>query len=330
MAAFRNPAIFVLALSLQAAWQVQCSELIAFYRFDTNGNDSLGQNRPFGLTKQSTGLSPAFIVTEPPLTNGVLYLDGRYDANGHRWNYLGTSPITNLDYNSFAIALNFCPLPQVPPPRQLRKLEQKLDLWTDGRYSRRFGPHADPNVIDTCNIITGGFSYRWIAFNRRDGALNLTLNNGSFEHHFGSVSVDTYHWHNIICSVDLRRQQVLVWFDGRQLETVRLPDNFRLEVIGTPDEESDREFIFTDYSNGSVALGYAANLKIFRPALSEPEIAKLSALFPFECPTFNPHPSHPWQITLTTLGALAGVLLLNIRARHRAARSPAQISVPPA
>jgi hypothetical protein len=193
MASFGNRTIFVLVLSLQAACQAQCGELIAFYRFNTNGEDSLGRNRPFGLTdcapnNRAIGLTPTFIVAEPPLTNGVLYLDGRYEPNGFRLNnYLGTPLFKNFDYRSFAISLDFCPLPLMPPPRPFWKLEQKLDLWTHGRYSRRFGYHAHPNVFDPCNIITGGHSYRWIGFNRRDNKLHLTLNNGAFEHRCGNV-----------------------------------------------------------------------------------------------------------------------------------------------
>jgi hypothetical protein len=320
MAAFRKPAIFVLALLLQATWQAQCGELIAFYRFDRNGNDSLGQNSPFVLTNQGTFPAPAFMVTDMPITNGVLRLDGRYEPNGHQWNYLGTSPLKNFDYRSFAISIDFCPLPL--SPRRTVKLEQRLDLWTHGLYSQWFGPHVDPNVLDTCNIITGGRYYRWIGFNRRDNTLHLTLNNGSFEHRFANVSVDPYHWHNLICSVDLRRQQVLVWFDARQLETVKLPDNFKLEVLGTSNEASDREFTFTDYSNGSVALGYAADFKIFRPGLSESEIVKLSASFPGACPTFTPRAPSSWPIVLTCLGVLAVIVFLALRARHGAAHRP--------
>jgi hypothetical protein len=118
MAAFRIRGVFVLALWLPAAWQAQGSDLIAYYRFDTNGNDSLGQNPPFALTNQGFIVRPAFIVAQAPISNRVLYLDGRYDPNGHQWHYLSTSPINNFDYHSFAIALDFCPLPLTPPPRR--------------------------------------------------------------------------------------------------------------------------------------------------------------------------------------------------------------------
>jgi hypothetical protein len=136
------------------------------------------------------------------------------------------------------------------------------------------------------------------------------------------VSVDPYHWHNLICSVDLRRHQVLVWFDTRQLEAVRLPESFKLDVIGTADEAKDREFTFIDYSDGAVALGYAANLKIFRQALSETEIANESALFRIERPSFIPHPPYPWPIVLASLGGVAVIVFLAIRARRGAAHPP--------
>jgi hypothetical protein len=134
-------------------------------------------------------------------------------------------------------------------PFSIRSLVDKLDFWTQGYLGRWFGFQRRFNVFETSNIITGGSSYRWIELNRRGGVLNLTLNNGNFQHRFGSVSVDPNRWHNLICSVDLKRQEIFVWFDGRRLETVKLPGKFKLDVIGTSSDGSDRGFTFTDYSN---------------------------------------------------------------------------------
>jgi hypothetical protein len=314
-ATFRNAAMIVLALLFHTPWQARGDEMIALYRFNTNGEDSLGHNPPFGLTNGGM-----FTVAVPSITNGVLYLDGRYEPNGHFRNYLGTPPLQDFDYNSFAVALDFCPLPQAQPRSSIRNLMYKLDSWTHGFLGRLFGFNQVPNVLDTSNIITGGSSYRWFELNRRDGALNLTLNNGAFQHRFGRVSVSPNRWHNLVCSVDLKRQQIIVWFDGRQLETVRLPGNFKLEVIGSSVERSNRGFTFTDYSNGSVAFGYAANFKIFGRALGESEITRIAALFPGECPAIAPRGFEAWQMILASLGALAVVIILTIRARRGKAR----------
>src|SRR5262249_30761031 len=147
------------------------------------------------------------------------------------------------------------------------------ELWTRGRYSRWRG--FDQNVFITDNIFTGGYHYRWFGINREDGFLHITLNNQAFVHPFENVPVRPGHWHNILCSVDLRRRQILTLFDGRALEPIDLPSNFKAEVIGSSEEATDRQFTFANYSNGSVFYGFAANLKIFGHALSQTELAAL-------------------------------------------------------
>ena len=92
-------------------------ELLAHYRFDTNGCDSLGKSPPFVVTNgdqlRGGAILPAFFkITNAPFTNGVLYVDGRYEPNGHFVHYLGTAPITNFNYESFTVSLDFYPLPK--------------------------------------------------------------------------------------------------------------------------------------------------------------------------------------------------------------------------
>jgi len=70
-------------------------DLIAHYRFDTNGSDSLGRSPPFVVTngdQSRAGITyaAAFAVANAPFTNGVLYVNGLYEPNGHFVNYLGT------------------------------------------------------------------------------------------------------------------------------------------------------------------------------------------------------------------------------------------------
>src|SRR6266478_4299947 len=72
------------------------------------------------------------------------------------------------------------------------RLEEKIDSWTGGRYARWRG--FVPNLHNTDNILTGGYLYRWIGFNRQDGVLNLTLNNQSFAHRFSGAAVKPGCW----------------------------------------------------------------------------------------------------------------------------------------
>ena len=157
-------------------------DLIANYRFDTNGNDLLGRNSPFVVTTEDflrlAKIAPFFTVTNSPFSNGVLYVNGRYEPNGHFAHYLGTDIIKDLRYDSFSVSFDFYPLPRKRGMSSLSSLEQKLDLWTRGRYSRWRG--FDQNVFRTDNILTGGYHYRWFGINREDGFLHITLNNQAF------------------------------------------------------------------------------------------------------------------------------------------------------
>jgi hypothetical protein len=54
----------------------------------------------------------------------------------------------------------------------------------------------------------------------------------------------------VTCSVDLEKRTILTMLDGRILETIFLPPDFQLRVVGSPAEESDRAFLFQNYSNG--------------------------------------------------------------------------------
>jgi hypothetical protein len=167
-------------------------ELLAHYRFDTNGVDSLGKSPPFVVTNGDHvrgGITiPAFFkITQAPFTNGVLYVDGQYEPNGIPEHYLGTAPIKNLRYESFTVSLDFYPLPKRRGRFDFTSLEIKLDQWTGGRYARWFG--YGNQVLNTDNILTGGYSYRWIAFNRTHGLLNLTLNNQAFVHPYKGGAV---------------------------------------------------------------------------------------------------------------------------------------------
>jgi hypothetical protein len=298
-------------------------EQIAHYRFDTNGNDSLGKGPPFAITNGSQSRAgvmtyrAAFAITNPPITNGVLFVDGRYDPNGHFVHYLSTETITNLRYDSFTVSLDFYPLPPLRSEFHLTKLESKIDSWTRGAYVRWRG--FDSSVYNTGNILTGGYEYRWMDFHRENGVLTLTLNNHSFTHGFSRTAVKVNRWHNLICSVDLQRREILTEFDGQLLEPITLPADFKLEAAAEPDGASDRRFTFVDGSQGSVYYGYAANLKIMDGALGRAELHDLYARSVAERPKF-PKPIFPWPeviLSIFVIAAMVLVLLIFVRRRRR-------------
>jgi len=295
-------------------------DLIAHYRFDNNGSDSLGKSPPFVVTngdqsRRGVTYTAAFAVTNAPFTNGVLYVNGRYEPNGHFVNYLGTAPIKDLRYESFTVGLDFYPLPKKRSRNSFNGLEAKLDSWTRGRYARWRG--IDAYLNNTDNILTGGYSYRWIGFNRNDGLLNLTLNNQSFTHRFKDVAVEPGRWHNLICSVDLQRRKILTMFDGHPLEAITLPSDFKLEVVGSRGDATEREFTFDNHSNGSVFFGYAAHLKILGRALTESEVASLYNESLSEHPKFpRRHFLWPAVVLILVVASLAVSLFLWLRLRR--------------
>jgi hypothetical protein len=299
-------------------------DLLAHYRFDTNANDSLGRSPPFVVTngpqsRAGVTYQPAFTVTAPPFTNGVLYVNGRYEPNGHFINYLGTAPIKELRYESFTVAIDFYPLPRKRNRLDFNKLESRLDSWTRGRYARWC--RIDNNVYNTENILTGGYMYRWIGFNRDGGILNLTLNNQSFVHVFKRAAVKSGRWHHLICSADLQRRKIVTMLDGRLLEAIILPADFKFEVVGSNGEATEREFTFDNHSNGSVFLGYAAHLKILGRALTGPELAVLYDESIGERPNF-PKAQFSWLTVILTF-AVAGFLFLVLLWRRK--RGPGRI-----
>ena len=234
-----------------------------------------------------------------------MYVDGQYEPNGHFVHYLGTAPITNLNYESFTVSLDFYPQPRKRNRSDFYRLEYKLDSWTAGRYSRWLG--FNNQVLNADNILTGGYSYRWLGFNHAQNLLTLTLNNQVFVHSFNGAAVKPGRWHNLICSVDLRQRKIFTMFDGQLLETITLPADFNLSVATSAGKDTDREFTFGNYSNGSMFRGYAAHLKLFRRALTEPELANLYQESIGERPTF-PGPQFPWLSVILAL-ILAGLLL---------------------
>src|SRR6266545_7544367 len=176
MNAFPSPPSLVLCMAM-AVPPAFAGDLIAYYRFDTNGSDCLGRSPPFLLTNGPwrAGVSPAFVITNAPFTNGVLHVNGLYEPNGHFVHYLGTAPIQDLRYDSLTVCLDFYPLPQKRSRYSLSKLENRINSWTRDRYLRWLGIDSSLALFRQDNILTGGYFHRWIGFNRESGVLNVTL-----------------------------------------------------------------------------------------------------------------------------------------------------------
>lgn len=245
---------------------------LADYRFDGNGADALGR-------------SAAFVLKNVPFEQGALFLNGGYEHGGSPGGFKAIGTISNLSYETFTVSLDFWPVDFKSDSRTSRRLETFLNRVSFGYFSRRSVNSHDP-------IIVGGPSYRWFSLRQMNkGNLELTLNNQKFVHTFPGISVSTRRWHNLICSVDVKRRLILTVLDGQPLESVTLPDTFQLDVIGSPSDPTDKEFTFTSYSYGAAFHGFADNLQVFGHALSSAEMGALHAGTKAERPVFQPQVS---------------------------------------
>jgi hypothetical protein len=241
--------------------------LLAFFPLRSDGGDAIGHCPPMQLTNA-------------PFFHGVLFLNGVYEplnigagyyGPGALRGYRAIASVPGLNYESFTISLDFLPLKTDQSSRPLRAFESKFNDWTRGYYRRFFATRWGPPY----NFLTGGSWYRWLGFNPGTNGLEITLNNQTFRHQFKGTIVRLGQWHNLICSFDLQRKQIITILDGRPLETVHLPQNFQFEVVVTDRESGDKELTFENYSNGKVLNGYAAHFRVFSRALEASEMTDL-------------------------------------------------------
>ncbi len=285
------------------------NEMLACFRLTQDGSDNLRLNAPAELENA-------------PFVRGVLYLNGSYGYGGGADGYRTSFSVTNLDYASFTVSLDFNPTSfNSSRIRPLNSLEQKLNALTFGFYSRWFGNTRRDN--DT--ILVGGSSYRWFSFRHQSGGLQLTLNNQDYVYTFTNAIIATQQWHNLICAVDLRQRRILTFLDGRSLETISLPPDFKLEILGSDAESNDKEFTFSNYSNGSVFYGHTANLKVFARALDAVELAGLysaSAAERAALPSINSlSPTMSRMRVAAIVALLVGIVVLRQLGKRRVKRT---------
>ena len=219
---------------------IPTNKLIACYTFDGNAIDSTGMGKAD--------------LNNTKFTQHGLYLNGLYSYNLTADGYTANIPVASLRYEQFTISLSFKPI-------------DFLEL-TD-----RPGGHKKRS-----NIITGGQSTRWFAIRRSDsGNLEINFNNAvGFKHEFAGRPIPLDEWNTISCSFDLPKRSLLVYFDGEKLPGIELPADFRLDVIGSSNHNSDKAFTFANYSNGEVFHGYVSNLIVYDRAFSGDELGKLN------------------------------------------------------
>ncbi len=229
------------------------NSLVAWFQFENNHADTLRRCPDIDLKKAD-------------FVQGALYLNGGYEFCSDSPSFRAVAAIPGLHYESCTVTLDFFPMDFNDPTGKGASL---LRSWIQTLPLGRLG-HFNETSHET--ILMAGTSRRWLGFRQRNGQLELTLNNQDFVHTFTNVAIHPRQWHTLACSADFKRREILTFLDGRKLDVVRLPEDFKLGVIGSKEEDSDREFSFSNYSNGTAFHGYADDLRVFDRALSEAEL----------------------------------------------------------
>jgi serine/threonine protein kinase/thiol-disulfide isomerase/thioredoxin len=171
--------------------------------------------------------------------NGVLHLSGDYE-NRTPPGYRAVFSTPDLDYNRFTVAARLYP-------------EREKDV-----------------------LLVGGTGYRWLSLKWLSAtSLTLFMNNQRFNHTISGVDIPLKQWVTLAVSCDLSAKQVVVYVNGKNAARVTLPDDFKLEVIGSRAEKSDKVWTPTNYSNGTAFKGLLDELVVYNRVLSDQEIATL-------------------------------------------------------
>jgi hypothetical protein len=275
------------------------NDLLAHFRFASDGKDNQGKCKDADLRGTR-------------FEGSTLFLNGGYEHGGLDTSFRAIAQIEDLSYESLTFSLDFCPLDF--NPRQsangLEGLVAFLNHFTGKRTPSRSGHEI---------IIMGGTSYRWLGYRYHDGCLELTLNNQDFIHRFTNVVVSVKTWHKLACSFDLKSRRVLTFLDGRELPAANLPEDFKLRIIDSEGESGDKEFTFTNYSDGGAFHGYAANLRVFSRALTESAIRELLAATLAETPKFEPpfKKTSYWLLLLPPLLLVVAGAVVWLKSRKR-------------
>jgi hypothetical protein len=187
--------------------------------------------------------NPAFELKNTQFKDNALYLNGKYEFYMPGAGYRAVCKCPTLDYAKFTVAIRF-----------------KAEAY-------------DP---DRSNLLTGGTACRWFGMNRSEaGNLTITLNNQEFTREIKDAALRKGKWTVVACGVDLSNHRVLVYLNGKKVANIDLPKRFKLDVIDTAFKDEDKEWSFTNYSNGDVFHGMVDELLVYGRMLSPGEFAKI-------------------------------------------------------
>jgi hypothetical protein len=184
-----------------------------------------------------------FELKNTEFRDGALYLNGRYEFSRDRNGYRAVFKTPKLNYKAFTVAIRI-----------------KAEQFTPGKST----------------ILVGGTSARWFGMNRAEsGNLTVTLNNQAFAREIADTQLDAGQWIVVACGVDLRTRRLVVFVNGKKADDFTLPKDFRLNVIGSSMENSDKNWSFANYSNADVFCGLVDELIIHNRLLTDDEFSRI-------------------------------------------------------
>jgi hypothetical protein len=238
----------------------QTNDLLAFFNLNGSAQDSTGKCAPFELKQTS-------------FVDGSLFCNGCYENSGTTHGYHAIARIPTLSYDAFTLSFDFNPISFTPDRDNGQFFYRIFYMVTGGHVpvsvARRFTSHDA--------IIVAGEAYRWFGLRCISNSLQLTLNNLSYEHSFSNAPIELNRWHNVICSFNMKARQIVVALDGRILEPVVLPNDFKIQHADKTGDRLDKTFCLQNYSDGAAFFGFANNLKVFAHPYSNNEILALYA-----------------------------------------------------
>jgi hypothetical protein len=205
-------------------------QVLASYTFEGNTNDV-------------SGVSPAMVVSNAPIIDSTLFLNGVYGP-ANPTGYVAQARVPRLSYDSFTFRLEFKP-----------------------------ASLSDPIV----NLISGGPSFQWLGLSVEFGVMSLRLQlidlNWLFQ--FPEASITTNGWNQLILTSDGPTGRIRVYLNGLALRDVQLLPGFKFNVTATGNPDADKVFSFSNDGDGTTFNGWIDNFKVYDRALSESEVQQL-------------------------------------------------------
>ncbi|HUQ68662.1 MAG TPA: CAP domain-containing protein [Planctomycetaceae bacterium] len=172
----------------------------------------------------------------------ALHLNGIYEFGPNAGGYHAVCKTPALEFTTFTVTLRY-----------------KAESFSDDPARR--------------NLLVGGTAYRWFTVERSQaGNLQITFNGRKFARELDKTPLEVGKWTVVSCGVDLAAKRVTAYLDGKPAGDFSLPDDFRLEIVGSKQEAADKVWSFVNYSNTNLFHGLVDELIIHNRMLSAEEI----------------------------------------------------------